>query len=500
MNRSLRLPTAVLMALALCASEAQAESRDPRSDYDRDFSRTLTSRPGQRIEIDHSQGAVRVSTHPGPEVQVTAKISVSSSDAAGVKEFGDGIAISVEETPGAIVVKTKLPEKKWSFRGSGNISFSVDVTVVVPETMPVSVRDRFGDVSVDGLKANATVVNSNGKVTFRDGKGSQKIENSFGPIELLHNVGAVEISGGNGTITVAEIDGPAQVRNRFGDLKVSGIRGKLTLASSNGSVVISDVTGAASITNSFGSVTVRDLKGPLEVENSNGSVSARTVSGGATVRNSFGSIELAGVGGDTVLNGSNAAVTVSDVAGSVQVHGSFGKIELTKIQKGVRVTGENAAVSVTDAGGTMDVKTSFGLVEATRIQGDLIVENANGAVKGSGIKGKASIRTSFASAWLEGVGGSIEVDNANGSIEVRNLGGKAGACQPVSLKTSFAPIRVTLAEGSGWDVDARTSFGKIRSEMPLSVSGDALSGKIGDGKCPLSLTDANGSIEILKAK
>jgi hypothetical protein len=48
------------------------------------------------------------------------------------------------------------------------------------------------------------------------------------------------------------------------------------------------------------------------------------------------------------------------------------------------------------------------------------------------------------------------------------------------------------------------SFGKVSSHVPLTISGsvstDARSGKIGDGKCPLMLDDSNGNIEILRGK
>jgi hypothetical protein len=61
-----------------------------------------------------------------------------------------------------------------------------------------------------------------------------------------------------------------------------------------------------------------------------------------------------------------------------------------------------------------------------------------------------------------------------------------------------------VPEGAGYAVDARTSFGKIRSELPLTTSGsittESLQGKIGDGKCPLTLSDSNGNIEIQRGK
>lgn len=75
-------------------------------------------------------------------------------------------------------------------------------------------------------------------------------------------------------------------------------------------------------------------------------------------------------------------------------------------------------------------------------------------------------------------------------------------CDMTSWKIRFSSIRIALPEEAGWTVDARTSFGRIRADVPITVSGslstEAVQGKIGDGACPLTLSNSNGSIEILK--
>jgi len=59
-----------------------------------------------------------------------------------------------------------------------------------------------------------------------------------------------------------------------------------------------------------------------------------------------------------------------------------------------------------------------------------------------------------------------------------------------------------LPENASYDVTARTSFGHIKTDFPVTTSGDlgsdSLNGKIGNGGCRLSLTNSNGGIEILK--
>jgi hypothetical protein len=60
-----------------------------------------------------------------------------------------------------------------------------------------------------------------------------------------------------------------------------------------------------------------------------------------------------------------------------------------------------------------------------------------------------------------------------------------------------------VPEGLGLDLSASTSFGSIRSDLPVTASisrgQESLLGTIGAGGCAVSLTNNNGSIEILKS-
>ena len=71
------------------------------------------------------------------------------------------------------------------------------------------------------------------------------------------------------------------------------------------------------------------------------------------------------------------------------------------------------------------------------------------------------------------------------------------------MKVTLRLVVRSTTQGVGYDVTAKTSFGQIRSEPPLTVSGavagDAfVSGKIAGGGCELRLTNQNGSIDIVK--
>src|SRR5437879_2295078 len=96
----------------------------------------------------------------------------------------------------------------------------------------------------------------------------------------------------------------------------------------------------------------------------------------------------------------------------------------------------------------------------------------------------------------------MTADNQTGAIYVTTMRPASG-CRDISLKTSFSSIRVRVPEGLGYNLTARTSFGRISSELPVTstggIGGDTLNGTIGSGGCALQLNDSNGSIEIATA-
>jgi DUF4097 and DUF4098 domain-containing protein YvlB len=149
--------------------------------------------------------------------------------------------------------------------------------------------------------------------------------------------------------------------------------------------------------------------------------------------------------------------------------------------------------------GSVFVGTSFGLVQAEGV-GSLTVDSTSAAVRATSVRGDVAIRTSSGAVVLSGVEGSVEVTNESGAIEVAGIAPKGPeGCRRIALATSFAPIRVALPEASGFDLNARTSLGKIRSGLPLAAGGaaDSFAGPIGGGGCPVTLANKGGDIVIL---
>jgi hypothetical protein len=221
--------------------------------------------------------------------------------------------------------------------------------------------------------------------------------------------------------------------------------------------------------------------------------------GAVVVKNNLGDVEVAAVRGSASVENAHAAILLRDVSRAAVVRGSHGRIEARHVGQGVQVFGENGDVSITDAGGSVFIKTSHGLVQAARV-GALTVDSEDSAIRAASIRGPAVIRTTAASVVLSDVDGSVDVKNEGGPVEVSGFSPKGPqGCHRVSLATSFAPIKLTLPEGVGFNIAAKASLGKIRSQPPLTTATAAESfvGPVGGGGCEVTLANTIGDITLV---
>ena len=434
-----------------------------RDEYQRSFDKTVVLQSGERVRIEHKFGDVVVRTHPGRDLIIHADIRVSAPNATAARAFADQVEILVEPSS-ELSVRTRYPAESNPFFGFRSVSYSAHYEITMPENSPLSVRNAFGAVSVTGLKADAEVTTSHGELMVREGRGTQRLQDSFAQVEVSKNEGNVTIDTSNGGVEASDINGSLTVHDRFASLDIARISGAVNVVNGNGSVELTESGGPSEIRNSFGDVTVRNCRGDLIVRNANGRIEAVDVAGFADLKTSFAEVHFANIKGALSVRANNSRVSGSKVGGSATVANSFSSVEMSDIARDARV------------------------------------ESGNGSVSLERVGGSANVSTSFAAVTLSDVSGAIDVRNQNGATEVSSSG--RGACQPISVRTSFSNMIVRLHSDADFHVSAHTSFGKITTDFPVRISGsltnDILNGTIGSGRCEMDLANSNGAIEILK--
>ncbi|PYU67148.1 MAG: hypothetical protein DMG49_19760 [Acidobacteria bacterium] len=505
----------LLSVMLLSTAKPMRAATAAQEQVPRDFQQTVTLGAGQSVRVEHKFGSVRLHGESGREVKISATIRAQASSHEEAESFAQKIKIEVQQTGEGVRIKTSYPEeeRKW-FHSSKNSSWSVSYDIGMPADAPITVRNSFGSVDITGVHGAADVENGYGTLTVRDA-GAGRWNNAFGSIELAAAGGDVSVNDNNGSVQVSDVKGTLEVRNRFGSITTRNIQGAATITGGNGAVTLMDAA-SANITTSFGSVDARNIRGDLSVRDNNGNVEILSIGGAADITNSFGNVIFSDVRGRVNCTTNNGRVKGSSATGgSVTIRDSFGNIELDTVSGALDAETSNGRITVRDARGSVTLKSSFGAIEAANVPKGIRAITGNGGITLTDIGGDAFAKTSFGSVsteriggnltvgvTLESIGGRITVNNQNGAISVTAMR-PASACRDIFLKTSFSSIRVRIPEGLGYNLTARTSFGRISSELPVtstgSIGGDTLSGTIGSGGCQLQLTDSNGSIEIAKA-
>ncbi len=482
-----------------------------REEVSREFSRKVTLPAGARVSITSKNGDVVVRGAAGNEASVRAFLRVSAAERADAEKFAGAVAFDVTTGAGELRLHVRYPDGEpsrgfWDrIFGGRQLGYSVRLELQLPEGSPLEVRNGFGAVEVDEMKGGATIVNSNGPVVVRKGRGALRLETSFGRIHASRIAGDTVVANDNGDVTLSEITGNAWVRTRFGAVDVAHVSGSVEVQNDNQSVTVSDVGGRATLTTSFGGVTANRVRGDLMARNNNGSIDLTDITGGAEVTTSFGKVRFSNVGKWLSVKNDNGAVEGYKVNGNATVRTSFAAVQIAEVAGDAVVQNDNGGIALKDVTGGARLRTKFGTIDASRIGKVLTANNDNGSIHVFNAVGGSTVATKFGGIKLDGAGGPVEATNDNGEISVSTRRGPVKGCEPIRLATKFSPIRVTLPAGGGdYDLSASTHFGKIHANVTVAVQGEQsenkMAGRIGRGGCELRLTNDNGGIDINAAQ
>jgi len=205
---------------------------------------------------------------------------------------------------------------------------------------------------------------------------------------------------------------------------------------------------------------------------------------------------------DVTVQNRNGEVTLNGAEWTVNLHTSFAAINFTRVGRAVTVHATNAMVRGDTVGDSATVETTFGGVDIRGVKGGARVTAGNSGIRLTGVGGEVYAKTTFAPITIRESPGPITVEAQNSTVTVDAHG--AQRCQPISLRTTFGSMKVTVPQNVGYNLTAHTTFGRIQSSATnqITVSGEiepgSLVGKIGGGGCELRLNDQNGNIEILR--
>jgi DUF4097 and DUF4098 domain-containing protein YvlB len=185
-------------------------------------------------------------------------------------------------------------------------------------------------------------------------------------------------------------------------------------------------------------------------------IETRTVPYGKSDRQ-YPSIQLAitlpeGAEPDLQVELKNGNMLADDVKGPLSLQTLNGNVEVNHAKRNVQIRVMNGNIQVDHVGGPLDIRTA---------NGNLFAKNAGSSVRASTSAG--NIR--------------IDSDAVGGDWEVSTVTGKADLSWPAKAST---------------EVEGSTTFGVIRTDLPLTVTDNQATGKMGNGKYRIHVSGMSG--------
>lgn len=181
----------------------------------------------------------------------------------------------------------------------------------------------------------------------------------------------------------------------------------------------------------------------------------------------------------------------------------------------VDLTTSGGRIGVEALTGTIDTRTSGGGLRFEAVDGPITGRTSGGSIYLAGTTGDADLRTSGGKITIGTVDGTIDAHTSGGGISIESAGGAvnaktsgggitaAFAGQPdgdCRLVTSGGSIEVSVDPDVGLSLEAKTSGGRIRTDLPITVIGEVsksrLEGELNGGGPQLFLRTSGGGIRL----
>lgn len=177
---------------------------------------SIDSGPEPRVHLINAAGRVSVEGVRGLEsVEYEVTKYATAGDPAAAKRRASDVPVDISREDSAFVIET-----------DGGGQTGAEYTLEVPSGAAVEVESEAGDVEVQDLSGNVTVLAEAGDVAVRDARGDVRIEAPQGEVTVggvSTDTGGVEIEVGTGDVTLEDmVVGTLEAGVGAGDVTLSG--------------------------------------------------------------------------------------------------------------------------------------------------------------------------------------------------------------------------------------------------------------------------------------
>lgn len=188
-------------------------------------------------------------------------------------------------------------------------------------------------------------------------------------------------------------------------------------------------------------------------------------------------------------------IRVDGISGPVAATTGSGRTEISNVASEIRVNGGSGAVTIRNAGAQVFVRTQSGGVDLASVRGAVEVDTSSGRTEMTDVAGGVRSTATSASITALQIGGSVHAQTHSGAIRITQT-------NPAAIRaiSGSGAIKVTLAAGGGYQLDAQSGSGKVFGPSGVTSQrtpdGHTLKAQVGSGGPLVDLDTRSSKIEI----
>ncbi len=190
------------------------------------------------IFIDIGAGSLKLRGADVDKISVIAKIySKEYSSLEKLKTvFNDKMELSLAHKNSTVLLKSLNKKSLFSF---SNPNISVDLDVLIPNSLKVEIDDGSGSMTIADINNSLEIDDGSGSIAIKNIVGNVLIDDGSGNSNLTNIDGNITIDDGSGTINIDYVTGDVTVDDGSGSIIINNLQGKFNLEDSgSGSIQV----------------------------------------------------------------------------------------------------------------------------------------------------------------------------------------------------------------------------------------------------------------------
>jgi hypothetical protein len=232
----------------------------------REQGKSFKLKNGTTVSISNKYGNVNVMPWEKDSVRIEVSMSAQSKQAAKVVKILSSIDCEMISTATNISVRTVFYDNSATFwkdvvSYAGQVintsnNLQINYTVFIPETVPLKIDNKFGNIYMDSYSANVDILLSNGDIQARNFNKTLKLKLEFGSASLQDVVDA-QLSINYSDITCGKIN-TLNLNSRSSTIEMEEA-GTIEIASSRDKLVVKKCTSIIGDA-SFSRIRINELE------------------------------------------------------------------------------------------------------------------------------------------------------------------------------------------------------------------------------------------------